>query len=284
MKYDLYNIKKRKSSESLFNEKNMNHIDKNLLNGQRVLLVDDNEFNRMVAISLLKQWNIITEEAENGKVALEKLATTHHDLILMDIQMPVMDGIEATGYIRQTMKLEVPIIALTANAITSDKDKYLACGMNDCISKPFNPPELFATISRVLNLAPPISKSNLIVEALNSNTKKLYDLSGLKTIASGDEAFFTRMISLFLSQSEEYIQKIHEFSQSGNLEQIKVVVHKMKPSVRTLGITDIKLIIEKIEMMNNIPENLVELSLYTEKLESTLKEVCEQLKFEFPQD
>ena len=98
-------------------------IDKNLLKGKRVLIVEDNEFNRMVAISLLEQWNIVTDYAENGQVGLQKLKSHPYDLVLMDIQMPVLGGIEATKIIRNELKLSVPIIALTANALKSDKEK-----------------------------------------------------------------------------------------------------------------------------------------------------------------
>jgi response regulator RpfG family c-di-GMP phosphodiesterase len=193
-----------------------------------------------------------------------------------------MDGMEATEIIRKKMKLDLPIIALTANALKSDKEKYLEIGMNEYISKPFNPLELFNTIGHVLNLTSPISTTNLIVDSIKSNiSRKMYDLSGLEKIASGDDAFFMKMISLFLSQSQEHLDKIREFAQNGNIEQIKAVIHKMKPSVNILGINSIKEIFETIEQLQNQPENNSEIQKVTVKLESVLLMVVEQLQQEY---
>ena len=111
----------------------------------KVLLVEDNPINQLMAKKVLSGWNCITDTAENGKIAIEKLNNSDYDLILMDIQMPVMDGYEATKHIRKKMnstKNEVPIIAMTAHASSGEVDKCLSLGMDDYISKPFVPQEL----------------------------------------------------------------------------------------------------------------------------------------------
>ncbi|MFM2047574.1 MAG: hypothetical protein RI955_120, partial [Bacteroidota bacterium] len=116
--------------------------------GKRILLVEDNAFNQLVAIKFLEKWEVKVDVADNGLIALKKLETNTYDLILMDIQMPEMNGVECTHAIRQSDNeniKNIPIVAFTAAADT-EKDKMIAEGMNDSISKPFNPTELFNKI------------------------------------------------------------------------------------------------------------------------------------------
>ncbi|QRQ83542.1 ATP-binding protein [Cupriavidus oxalaticus] len=121
---------------------------------RRVLLVEDNEINREVAVHLLQQAGITPDTAENGRVALERLAAQAYDLVLMDMQMPVMDGVEATRRIRADARLAaLPVVAMTANALPEDRERCLAAGMDDHIAKPISPPVFFATVHRWLTRA-----------------------------------------------------------------------------------------------------------------------------------
>jgi CheY-like chemotaxis protein len=124
-------------------------VEKNLEN-VRVLLVEDNEINRFLAVTIMRQWNAIVEVATDGIEALEKLKEAEFDIVLMDLQMPRMGGYEASEAIRNQLKLNMPIIALTANALTNEYDKCLDCGMNDYVSKPFQPDFLFQKMSDCL--------------------------------------------------------------------------------------------------------------------------------------
>ncbi|MGO2134277.1 ATP-binding protein [Marinobacter sp.] len=115
----------------------------------RILLVEDNEVNQMVAGMLLKKMGHNIDTAENGQLALEALEQQHYDLVLMDCQMPVMDGYETTRRIRQNPHWkDLPVIAVTANVMLGDKDDCFACGMNDYITKPYNRHQLSAAITR----------------------------------------------------------------------------------------------------------------------------------------
>ncbi len=124
--------------------------DSSLLKGKRVLLVEDNEMNRLVASILLDNYEIITEEAMNGIEAINALKQKIYDLVLMDMQMPVMNGLEATEIIRRDINPHIPIIALTANAIKGEAEKCLQAGMNDYVSKPFEEEHLINTMIKWL--------------------------------------------------------------------------------------------------------------------------------------
>jgi two-component system, sensor histidine kinase and response regulator len=119
------------------------------LRGARVLLVEDNDINQMIATALLEEVGIQVDVAEDGLQSLQKVQSGRYDAVLMDMQMPVMDGVEATREIRKLQGLrELPIIAMTANAMEQDRQKCLDAGMDDFLSKPIEPDELFETLQR----------------------------------------------------------------------------------------------------------------------------------------
>ena len=120
------------------------------LKGTHVLLVEDHKINQVYAISILEDHGINVHLAENGKEAIDLLMKNEYDIILMDMQMPVMDGIEATQLIRTKLKMNIPIIALTANALAGESDKCIQVGMDDFVSKPFKDVELLNKISKFL--------------------------------------------------------------------------------------------------------------------------------------
>lgn len=128
----------------------------NLFKGKKILLAEDNELNREIAVELLKEEGFILDTAEDGTIAVEKMRTAkpgQYDLILMDIQMPIMDGYEATRQIRKLKNPEtanIPIVAMTANAFEEDRQKALEAGMNEHVSKPIDLERLLEVVKKVL--------------------------------------------------------------------------------------------------------------------------------------
>jgi PAS domain S-box-containing protein len=134
------------------------------LTGIRILLVEDNPINVMVAKKFLERWEAVCEVAENGRIAVEKVQKKNYDLLLMDLQMPEMDGYEATIAIRRLPEKKyqsLPIIALTASAVLEMKDLVLEVGMNACVSKPFNPDELYNQIVSCLSSSNPFQVNQI---------------------------------------------------------------------------------------------------------------------------
>ena len=131
-------------------------VDLSALRGARILLVEDNELNQEVAAGLLTEGGFRVDIADNGQIAVERVQQTAYDLVLMDMQMPVLDGVSATREIRQWPGCAaLPIVAMTANAMQQDKERCLAAGMNDFITKPIEPDELWAALQRWIK--PPLA-------------------------------------------------------------------------------------------------------------------------------
>ena len=168
------------------------------LENKKILIVEDVELNQHLARHIMESWGCVVEVAENGSLAVEKVKSNEYDLVLMDIQMPVMDGMEATRQIRgmnDEHKAAVPIVALTANAMKSECDTYLKIGMNDCMAKPFEEPMLFKTVSKNIKKAIVMNNSSTVELKPVQAIPKLYDLSMVEAISGGDKSFIQRLLT-----------------------------------------------------------------------------------------
>ncbi len=205
--------------------------------GLRVLLVEDNDINRLYAQSILKSWQCETYTAENGLVAIEKLKSTTVDVVLMDIQMPVMDGFESARAIR-LMKPpagKVPIVALTANATKADVDKCIAAGMNTYLSKPFTPEDLYHKLFIDLKLQVTMPR-----QSKAPDSTALFDLSYLRKVSGNSETFVNEMIQTFLQSVPPVLSSIDHAVAEENWSTVSKLVHQIKPSLTLLGIHSLK--------------------------------------------
>jgi PAS domain S-box-containing protein len=249
-----------------------------------VLLVEDNDINRLYASSILKTWDCNLEMAENGYVALEKLKNNPFDIVLMDLQMPVMDGYEATKAIRlgDSSKNQIPIIALTANATRKDIEKCLAAGMNDCIPKPFTPEDLFLVLLKHSGNkqedAP--GKKNKKKE-VNLN-QKLVDLSYLKSVSNNDTDFIREMIVTFLESTPKSIKEIEEHAASGDWSNLGKSIHKIKPSLTMMGMPSLKTKAIEIEQLCKSPTDTQLIHSQSALLVNQLNEALKELETMIP--
>ena len=219
-------------------------IDYAFLKGKRILIVDDNEFNRLVASTILEQHDMITGVAINGEDAVKAMKTEIYDLVLMDVQMPIMDGVMATKVIREELGSSVPIVALTAFAMKGDREKYLSYGMDDFLAKPFQEKELLHLISRLL-LGEPLVEESAPEKVQESSA--LYSLEELETIAKGNQEFMDKMMYLFHTSVMDSAEQAVEEFEKGNFEQVKKLVHKIKPSIKMMRIHQISEEVVEIE-------------------------------------
>lgn len=195
--------------------------------GRRILIVEDNELNRYVACLSLKMLNCTVVEAENGKIAIELLKQEPFDLIIMDVQMPVMDGLEATRSIRDELKLTTPIVALTANAFRHNAEQYLSAGMNDYIVKPFLEKNLIDVVSKYLS---PLTIRNSPADEMH------FDLNHLRELCKFEEPFMRNMMNIFIRVVGEAIPQFEQLRKEGDTEGLRKLAHKLKPSIDHLAI------------------------------------------------
>ena len=216
-------------------------VDNSNLVGLKVLLVEDNDMNRFIAIQSLKHAGCEITEAVNGLEAIEKIQKMQFDLILMDIQMPILDGVETTKQIRNMYDVEIPIIALTANAFKHDIDLYLSVGMNDYLIKPYKESELLDKIAMYSEIR--------IINNQTVNTAKnefLYDLTQLNELSKNDAIFINSMLNAFVNLGNETMLQFEESIEKIDLDKIHKIAHKIKPSVENL---QIQLVIDKIKQL-----------------------------------
>lgn len=245
-----------------------------------ILLVEDNEFNRAVACNTLGRFKCRVVEAENGLVALDLLAKNKFDLILMDLQMPVMDGFETSKIIREKLALSIPIVALTANVFKSDLEKCVNVGMNDYVTKPFEEDKLMRVILKVLQINP--MPFHVKQEAVGEKTtnEKLYKLDKLLDMSGNDNAYVQKMIGIFTDQILQAIENIQTAYKVGDLEVLYQVSHKIKPSLASMGIDQLYQTIRNVEQSSKERNNSQQLKDEVNFLVTTLKLVLEQLRLE----
>lgn len=265
---------------------NINHYDIPLdVLKSRVLLVEDNEFNRQVAGNTLRRYKCDVTEAVNGKEALELLNSSEFDIVLMDLQMPVMDGFEATKHIRNTLKSNIPVIALTANAFKSELDECKLIGMNDYITKPYEEEKLIGTIYKILHPqhkgmlkqalpSPPPSRNNQVPDAGNG----LYDLTKLRKMTGNNLEYYNRMVRIFIDSSRSAIDEIGMAYGKRDFETIYRTAHRIKPSLDHMGINSLHDVIRSIETRARANENSTLLADELDELRATLMSVLTDLE------
>lgn len=228
-------------------------LSSNFLKGIKILLVEDNELNQLLAIKVFARWEKEIDIADNGRIAIEKVEKNDYDIILMDIQMPEMDGNEVAKYIRNNMgyKSNIPIIALTAHATLVEEKRSLESGMNDYLSKPFDFNVLLEKLHHNLMNVDRIKITDGSEEI--GTTEKLLNFNYLNEFADGDTAFIEKMVSLFLYNAPGALESILEANAIDNIIVLKAEVHKLKSSISLLGITKASRCIEIIE--SEIEEN-----------------------------
>lgn len=241
-----------------------------------VLLVEDNDINRLYAKSILTNWNCNVDIAENGLVAVEKVKNNFYDVVLMDVQMPVMDGYEATKAIRlmDVPKKETPIVALTANATKTDIERCLASGMNDYLPKPFTPDDLQRKIFNELKIKP-----NKVYKEKKTPPKKQnsFDFSYLRSISNNNEDFIREMVQTFVQTMPGIMEEMNSCVRENDWAKLSRLAHQIKPSFTLMGIHDLRATILFMEENGRDNTNLNELPKVTENFITSCRELVKDL-------
>ena len=210
------------------------------LRGARILLVDDNAINREVAMAMLQRAGLVVTAACDGHEALDRLHGQEFDGVLMDCQMPGLDGYATTRALRSAPRWQgLPVIAMTANALVSDRDKALAAGMNDYVSKPIDVNELFATLARWIRQvqAPPAARP----EASSSRNApaSVIDRQAVVAATLGDDVLYSRLLGMFRDREANFPERFRRALVEGDRAAAMRMAHDLKCVAGTLGVGEV---------------------------------------------
>jgi CheY-like chemotaxis protein len=207
------------------------------LRGAQVLLVEDNPINREIALSVLGSAGIAVSVACDGREALQMLAQQRFDGVLMDCQMPVMDGYAATRALRREPQWrELPVIAMTANALVGDREKVLAAGMNDHVAKPIKVDELFATLARWIHPA----------DAAPDASNGIDRTAGIAA-TMGDEDLYRRLMRMFRDRETDFPERFRAARAAGDTATAMRMAHDLKNVAGTLAVRAVHLAATELE-------------------------------------
>jgi two-component system CheB/CheR fusion protein len=248
----------------------------------KVLVVEDIALNQLLMKTLLDDFGFEQDMAGNGKIAIEKLQTNEYDIILMDLQMPEMNGFEATEYIRDTMNSKIPIIALTADVTTVDLAKCKAVGMNDYIAKPVDEKILYAKIVGLVKRPAPVPLMEREQAAGQNKNLKCTDLAGLRRRTKSDPKSMMEMISLYLALTPPLVSAMKQSYQDKDWISLRGAAHKMIPSFSIVGISqDFENMAKKVAEYAPAVQPPDEISDLILQLERVCTQACKELEEEF---
>ena len=212
------------------------------LRGARILLVEDNEYNQEVAVALLTEQGIEVDVAGDGEQALRQLQMHAYDGVLMDCQMPVMDGYEATRQIRRQSQLEdLPIIAMTANVLKDDIVEALAAGMNDHIAKPINIRDMFSIMAKWITPAHPARDATPAPQSPADGHHRAFDVlqdidvdNGLRRVG-GNKVTYLRLLHKFAANQANAVSQAHEALHKGDAATARRLLHTLKGTAGSIG-------------------------------------------------
>ncbi|MCG8609658.1 MAG: response regulator, partial [Pseudomonadales bacterium] len=253
------------------------------MSGARVLLVEDNAINRQVAIGFLDETGVALDIAENGKVAVDKVAENHYELVLMDIQMPEMDGLTATQKIREIEQgATLPIIAMTAHAMPGEKERSLQAGMNDHITKPIDPDELYHKMAQWIDGSSVQQRKAQRIKSLNTTQENVFLIDRLRDNPQlcvdsalqkmqGKTELYLNLLQDFVKDYSTIREKMQKLWHEKDTESLYRFAHSLKSNAAYVGadviskaaedlenaITANKGVQAKLEVTAELTENLV---------------------------
>jgi CheY-like chemotaxis protein len=237
--------------------------------GAAILAVEDNPLNQMLVRKVLQKAGCNVDFASNGLQALERMKMKRYDVILMDIQMPEMDGFETTRHIRtqfQPPVSEVPIIAMTAHAFGSDVTKCLAVGMNDYISKPFKVDDLYQKLLKFVQISPtrvvPFKRPHVLPQPK-------IDLSALHELAGENNIFIDELVLEYNRQTPAFVEKLKGYTKSRNYESIRFICHQIRYSYGILKMAALDKALDEISTLLKMTDPRPEITDVT-KLVNTI--------------
>ncbi|MDP1746523.1 MAG: response regulator [Bacteroidota bacterium] len=257
-----------------------------LIKNVKILVAEDESLNQLLISTLLEKFGFEIDIAGNGKIVLEKLKKNNYDVVLMDLQMPEMNGFETTYHIRNGKNPTIPIIALTANVTTTDVEKCRAAGMNDYISKPINTKLLYTTIIKYITKEQ-IPKKRVKNETLQICTeqqltkKKCINLDNLNELTNGNLHVKSKIAKVYMDEIPKLLLTMKQSMDNLDWDALRIASHSLIPSFALMGINkEFETMARTIEKLATRKENLEKIKQLFQKIDLLCTEVCFELKNE----
>jgi len=247
----------------------------------RVLIVEDVMLSQMLMKNVVEEFGYETEIAGNGKIAIEKLQQGTYDIILMDLQMPEMNGFEATEYIRTKMNSQIPIIALTASITSVEIEKCNAVGMNDYSEKPIDEKLLHNKIMKHLSKNIQRKTNGMNSETSKKTRSKYTNLDYLKQRTKNNPEMIMEMIDIYLTETPKMIEKMKESRDNMDWDSLAGAAHSIIPSFMIMGISkDYEMMARNIQEYAKRQEKAAAINELVLKLEEVCTQACKELRGE----
>ena len=256
--------------------------------GARILLVEDNELNQEVALELLREAGLVVDLAENGQIALDRLAVNTYDLVLMDMQMPVMDGVTATVEIRKQPSLNgLPVVAMTANAMQGDRNRCLAAGMNDHIAKPIEPEDLWKALLKWITPRQPGKLANPGHRDLAEELELPSDIEGLDMVSGlrrvlGKKPIYLSMLRRFVAGQKAVVVDIYNALMRDDPPAAERLAHTLKGASGTIGAVGVQQLAAELEDAIKLHRPREEIEVHLAAVRAPLETLVTQLSQKLP--
>ncbi|OWP63754.1 hypothetical protein CDA63_07120 [Hymenobacter amundsenii] len=275
------------------------------LSGHHILLTEDNAVNQLLVRTMLQGWGLKVDTASSGAEALALFREHHYSLVLMDIQMPGMDGVATTRLLRQhpnPARAATPVVALTAHAMPGDAERYRTAGLDDYLSKPFREAALFEVMAGLLDLdrrpancpeplaLPQVASASTLAPvgpnlAPPAPAAPLYDLEQLRRMSDNDDTFVQRLVALFIRTTPPVIAEMEQHLAARQLELLGAAAHHLRSSTDGLQVQSLRTVLRDMEDASRTPDTAPDwpqLTTDVELVRTTIDEVIRQLREAYP--
>ncbi len=276
------------------------------LSGHHILLTEDNAVNQLLVRTMLQGWGLKVDTASSGAEALALFREHHYSLVLMDIQMPGMDGVATTRLLRQhpdPVRAATPVVALTAHAMPGDAERYRTAGLDDYLSKPFREAALFEVMAGLLDLdslpadshpeslTSPQAAATAAPEPIAPNqtppdpAAPLYDLEQLRRMSDNDDTFMRRLVALFIHTTPPVVAEMEQHLAARKLESLGAAAHHLKSSTDGLQVQSLRTVLREMENTARTPNTVpdwAQLATDVKLVRTTIDAVISQLREAFP--
>ncbi|RFP66335.1 sensor histidine kinase [Hymenobacter lapidiphilus] len=248
--------------------------------------------------TMLRGWGVVTDTASSGRAALTLFRQHHYAVVLMDIQMPGLDGVATTQLLRQhpdPARAATPVVALTAHAMPGDAERYRAAGLDGYLAKPFREQALFALLIQLLGLSPAADAhrpaqlaapepDTIQPVAATADRPPLYSLASINRLSGNDEAFVRRLVTLFIETTPPAVTRLERHLQQRQPTELAAAAHFLKSSTDGLQLFSLRPVLLALEAVatGSTPPDWPQLARLVGQVRVTVEEVVRRLREEFP--